>query len=146
MAGAGVPCVPGYHGDDQAEHRLQVAWARGRVCMCACPQSQLHRLPRRCACADRSSSLASDGTRAALCAPQEEAGRVGFPLLVKAVMGGGGKGMKLARGPGEFLVSERAHACMHQWSGCMGLAGLGVLGWGQGLASGPAELRVTCMG
>ncbi|KAK3251367.1 hypothetical protein CYMTET_39291, partial [Cymbomonas tetramitiformis] len=26
----------------------------------------------------------------------EEAGRVGFPLLIKAVMGGGGKGMKLA--------------------------------------------------
>ena len=35
---------------------------------------------------------------------QEEAGRVGFPLLVKAVMGGGGKGMKLARRPAEFLV------------------------------------------
>lgn len=56
MEGAGVPVVPGYHGEDQAEGRLQ-----------------------------------------------EEAARVGYPLLVKAVLGGGGKGMKLAREPGQFL-------------------------------------------
>jgi hypothetical protein len=35
---------------------------------------------------------------------QEEAARVGYPLLVKAVMGGGGKGMKLAAEPAQFLV------------------------------------------
>ena len=35
---------------------------------------------------------------------QDEAARIGFPLLVKAVLGGGGKGMKLAREPGQFLV------------------------------------------
>ncbi|KAL4438488.1 hypothetical protein ABPG77_000136 [Micractinium sp. CCAP 211/92] len=56
MSGAGVPVVPGYHGEEQAEGWLQ-----------------------------------------------EEAGRVGYPLLVKAVMGGGGKGMKLAREPAHFL-------------------------------------------
>ena len=33
-----------------------------------------------------------------------EAQRVGFPLLVKAVMGGGGKGMKLAMSPADFEV------------------------------------------
>lgn len=56
MSGAGVPVVPGYHGEEQSEGWLQ-----------------------------------------------EEAGRVGYPLLVKAVMGGGGKGMKLARDPAQFL-------------------------------------------
>jgi 3-methylcrotonyl-CoA carboxylase alpha subunit len=56
MEGAGVPVVPGYHGEDQAEGLLQ-----------------------------------------------EEAARVGYPLLVKAVLGGGGKGMKLAREPAQFL-------------------------------------------
>ncbi len=29
---------------------------------------------------------------------------MGYPLLVKAVLGGGGKGMKLAREPSQFLV------------------------------------------
>ena len=33
-----------------------------------------------------------------------EAQRVGFPLLVKAVMGGGGKGMKLAMSTNDFEV------------------------------------------
>lgn len=46
---------------------------------------------------------------------QEEAARVGYPLLVKAVLGGGGKGMKLAREPGQFLV--RAAGCLSA-SGC----------------------------
>jgi 3-methylcrotonyl-CoA carboxylase alpha subunit len=32
----------------------------------------------------------------------EEAGRVGYPLLVKAVAGGGGKGMRVVRGPDEL--------------------------------------------
>jgi 3-methylcrotonyl-CoA carboxylase alpha subunit len=57
MLAAGVPVVPGYHGEDQGEERLQ-----------------------------------------------QEAARVGYPLLVKAVMGGGGKGMKLAEKPEQFLV------------------------------------------
>ena len=35
---------------------------------------------------------------------QAEADRIGYPLLVKAVMGGGGKGMKLASAPGQFMV------------------------------------------
>jgi len=55
MARAGVPVVPGYHGDDQD---------------------------------------------AALLA--REAARIGFPVLIKATAGGGGKGMKIAHGAGEF--------------------------------------------
>jgi 3-methylcrotonyl-CoA carboxylase alpha subunit len=57
---AGVPVVPGYHGDDQA-------------------------------------ALVS------------EAGAIGYPLLVKASAGGGGKGMRIVRSPGELAESiERA--------------------------------------
>ncbi|CAL8464529.1 g4064 [Coccomyxa elongata] len=55
MAAAGVPVVPGYHGDDQDESLLL-----------------------------------------------EEGHRIGFPLLVKAVLGGGGKGMKLANSAEEL--------------------------------------------
>ena len=54
---AGVPSVPGYHGDVQSKKRLQ-----------------------------------------------EEADRIGFPLLIKASAGGGGKGMRRVDEPGEFLV------------------------------------------
>ena len=50
MLAAGVPCAPGYLGDDQAEARLL-----------------------------------------------DEARRLGLPLLVKAVAGGGGRGMRLVR-------------------------------------------------
>jgi geranyl-CoA carboxylase alpha subunit len=50
MLEAGVPCVPGYVGDDQGDARLA-----------------------------------------------KEAERLGYPLLVKAVAGGGGRGMRLAR-------------------------------------------------
>lgn len=35
----------------------------------------------------------------------EEGDKVGFPLLVKAVLGGGGKGMKLAASAKELPVS-----------------------------------------
>jgi len=33
---------------------------------------------------------------------EEEARRVGYPLMIKAVMGGGGKGMRLVRSPEDF--------------------------------------------
>jgi geranyl-CoA carboxylase alpha subunit len=48
----GVPCLPGYHGADQADERLA-----------------------------------------------SEAKRIGFPLMVKAAAGGGGRGMRLVHGP-----------------------------------------------
>ena len=52
LAAAGVPLVPGYHGDDQAPAQLA-----------------------------------------------EEAARIGYPLLVKASAGGGGKGMRVVEAP-----------------------------------------------
>jgi len=61
VAAAGVPVVPGYHGDDTD--------------------------PR---------SLA------------REAGRIGFPLLVKAVAGGGGKGMRVVRAADELAAAVEA--------------------------------------
>ncbi|OAA61690.1 3-methylcrotonyl-carboxylase subunit alpha [Niveomyces insectorum RCEF 264] len=67
MTAAGVPCVPGYHGEDQAPEQL---------------------------------------------AAHAEAA-VGYPVLLKSVRGGGGKGMRIVRTPGEFaaqLRSARAEA------------------------------------
>ena len=58
---AGVPVVPGYHGENQDPAFLA-----------------------------------------------REAERVGFPLLVKAVAGGGGKGMRLVTGAGEFAAQLEA--------------------------------------
>jgi 3-methylcrotonyl-CoA carboxylase alpha subunit len=55
MERAGVPVVPGYHGDDQDPDRLS-----------------------------------------------EEARRVGFPVLIKASAGGGGRGMRIVRSADEF--------------------------------------------
>ncbi len=55
MGDAGVPLVPGYHGDDQAPDLLAA-----------------------------------------------EAQRIGFPVLIKAAAGGGGKGMKVVAAAGEF--------------------------------------------
>ena len=55
MLDAGVPCVPGYFGDDQSDKRLF-----------------------------------------------EEAAQLGLPLLIKAVAGGGGRGMRLVRHVDEF--------------------------------------------
>jgi 3-methylcrotonyl-CoA carboxylase alpha subunit len=56
MAAAGVPVVPGYHGEDQSEE-----------CLAA------------------------------------EAARIGFPVLIKASAGGGGKGMRPVASPADFL-------------------------------------------
>ena len=55
MLAAGVPCVPGYLGEDQADERFAA-----------------------------------------------EAARIGFPLLVKAVAGGGGRGMRVVRSAAEL--------------------------------------------
>lgn len=61
MEEAGVPVVPGYHGDKQ------------------------------------------DGGFLA-----EQAGRIGYPVLIKAVAGGGGKGMRRVENAGEFADALRA--------------------------------------
>ncbi len=66
MERAGVPVVPGYHGDDQDGGRLL-----------------------------------------------ERAGKIGFPVLIKAVAGGGGKGMRRVDRAADFaeaLASARAEA------------------------------------
>ncbi|WMC11107.1 acetyl-CoA carboxylase biotin carboxylase subunit [Oceanimonas pelagia] len=66
MASAGVPLVPGYHGEEQSNERLQA-----------------------------------------------EAGACGYPLLLKAVAGGGGKGMRIVYTPAEFneaLAAARREA------------------------------------
>ena len=71
MAPAGVPLIPGYHGDDQ-----------------------------------------NDETLAA------EAGRVGYPLMLKAAAGGGGKGMRVVRSAGEF--DDALAAARREASGAFG--------------------------
>ncbi|MDB5816560.1 MAG: Methylcrotonyl-CoA carboxylase biotin-containing subunit [Rhizobacter sp.] len=66
MMAAGVPCIPGYQGEDQSEARLA-----------------------------------------------SEAARVGFPVMIKATAGGGGRGMRLVSSAGEFpdlLRSARSEA------------------------------------
>ena len=66
MAEAGVPVVPGYHGEDQDPGHLEV-----------------------------------------------EAAGIGYPVLIKAVAGGGGKGMRLVERPEDFvngLESAKAEA------------------------------------
>jgi len=66
MQAAGVPVVPGYHGEDQSDKRLL-----------------------------------------------EEAKRIGFPVMIKPSMGGGGKGMKIAHSESEFsslLEASRTEA------------------------------------
>lgn len=66
MNAAGVPCVPGYHGSEQAVEALH-----------------------------------------------KYAGEIGFPVLLKSVKGGGGKGMRIVKSSDEFaaqLTSARAEA------------------------------------
>ena len=66
MGAAGVPCAPGYLGEDQSDERFAA-----------------------------------------------EAARLGLPLLVKAVAGGGGRGMRLLRDPAELpsaLAAARREA------------------------------------
>jgi 3-methylcrotonyl-CoA carboxylase alpha subunit len=58
MEQAGVPLVPGYHGDDQDDALLEA-----------------------------------------------EAGRIGYPVLIKAVAGGGGKGMRIVERPDAFRTA-----------------------------------------
>ena len=58
MSAAGVPCVPGYKGDDQSE-----------ACLA------------------------------------KEAGRIGYPVMIKAVAGGGGRGMRLVDTAAEFAAA-----------------------------------------
>ncbi|MFQ5438420.1 MAG: biotin carboxylase N-terminal domain-containing protein, partial [Paracoccaceae bacterium] len=62
MEKAGVPVVPGYHGEDQSDARLH-----------------------------------------------QEAQSIGYPVLIKAVAGGGGKGMRRVDGDAEF-IDALAHA------------------------------------
>jgi geranyl-CoA carboxylase alpha subunit len=61
MTAAGVPCVPGYQGDDQSESRLA-----------------------------------------------GEAAQIGYPVMIKAVAGGGGRGMRLVQAPGDFAELLRS--------------------------------------
>ena len=66
MQAAGVPCVPGYYGEDQSDKRLAA-----------------------------------------------EAGKLGFPLLIKAVGGGGGRGIRPVRAAAELsdqLAAARREA------------------------------------
>ena len=46
------------------------------------------------------------------CRLADEGRSIGFPLLVKAVLGGGGKGMKLARAPDDLEVSARSRGLL----------------------------------
>jgi 3-methylcrotonyl-CoA carboxylase alpha subunit len=73
MADAGVPLIPGYHGEDQTDERLL-----------------------------------------------EEAKRVGFPLLIKAAFGGGGKGMRVVHDISHFI--ESLHSCRREASASFGNA------------------------
>ena len=61
MAAAGVPCAPGYHGDDQSPARFV-----------------------------------------------DEANRIGYPVMVKASAGGGGRGMRIVREAGALEAALRA--------------------------------------
>ena len=75
MEAAGVPCIPGYSGDDQSDARFVV-----------------------------------------------EAERIGYPVMIKAAAGGGGRGMRLVRAAEEFrgqLASARSEALSAFGNGAM---------------------------
>jgi geranyl-CoA carboxylase alpha subunit len=61
MMQAGVPCIPGYLGEDQSEPHLA-----------------------------------------------DEAARLGYPVMIKATAGGGGRGMRLVKSRGEFVELLRS--------------------------------------
>ena len=61
MLDAGVPCIPGYQGDDQSEQRLA-----------------------------------------------DEAARIGYPVMIKATAGGGGRGMRLVSADCHFADALRS--------------------------------------
>ncbi|ENO87362.1 acetyl-CoA carboxylase biotin carboxylase subunit [Thauera linaloolentis] len=61
MLAAGVPCIPGYQGDDQRDDTLAAA-----------------------------------------------AREIGFPLMIKATAGGGGRGMRLVQGEAQFAAELRS--------------------------------------
>ena len=61
MMQAGVPCIPGYQGEDQSERRLA-----------------------------------------------DEAARLGYPVMIKATAGGGGRGMRLVQAHGDFVELLRS--------------------------------------
>ena len=61
MIEAGVPCIPGYQGEDQSEERLLA-----------------------------------------------EAGKVGYPVMIKATAGGGGRGMRLVESAEQFVAALRS--------------------------------------
>ncbi|UZG44956.1 acetyl-CoA carboxylase biotin carboxylase subunit [Caldimonas thermodepolymerans] len=61
MMQAGVPCIPGYQGEDQSDARLH-----------------------------------------------EEARRIGYPVMIKATAGGGGRGMRLVSDDAQFLDALRS--------------------------------------
>ena len=71
MTDAGVPCTPGYHGEDQSDARLFA-----------------------------------------------EAKSAGFPVMIKAVMGGGGKGMRAVLREADFM--EALHSCRRESAAAFG--------------------------
>ncbi len=65
MIDAGVPCIPGYQGDDQSDARLAA-----------------------------------------------EAAQIGYPVMIKATAGGGGRGMRLVTSPDDFVA--RLHSAQSE--------------------------------
>ena len=93
MAAAGIPVVPGYHGDDQSDERLAV-----------------------------------------------EAGLIGYPVLLKAVAGGGGKGMRIVAGPADLAAASQPRGARPSprsaTSGC----------WSRNTSVNPRHLEVQVFG
>ena len=49
---------------------------------------------------------------------QREADAIGYPLMIKAAHGGGGKGMRIVRSSGEFMAN--LHSCQREAAGAFG--------------------------